>query len=142
MSNANKKRGGIGGFWDNFGPEQPSPRPDETAPTARQPGTIKRDTSARPRRQATTTQPQVEPQPVPEPSITTPVPQQRGRGRPRNDEPKARTTVNMSPKSWRLLEALRYRARMQGQRSTTYANLLDKAIALLAEERGITLDDE
>ena len=138
MSNANKKRGGIGGFWDNFAPEQPESPADEVQPTTRQERTQQRKTSERPRQQ-TTPLPQTAPPAPLAPEPTTP---QRGRGRPRNEEPKARTTVNMSPRSWRLLEALRYRARMQGRRNTTYADLLDEAIALLAKQRNVTLEDE
>ena len=137
MSNVNKKRGGIGSFWDNFAPEQPEAPADEVQPTRRQERAQPRTTPARPRQQ-TTPLPQTAPPAPLAPEPTTP---QRGPGRPRNEEPKARTTVNMSPRSWRLLEALRYRARMQGHRSTTYADLLDEAIALLAEQRKITLDE-
>lgn len=114
MSNAGKKRSGLGNFWDTVAPEQeqvdqapiapPRPNPVEARPSA--------DTSP-----------------------------PRGRGRPRSEEPKARTTVNMSPQSWRLLEALRYRARMEGQRNATYAHLLDEAIALLAEQRGVIAEE-
>ncbi len=141
MRNTNKKRGGIGGFWDTMAPEQPPapanevPPTDEAAPT--NDPTPVRQTPARPRRQMAPPTPA----PATAPSPSAPAAPPRGPGRPRNEEPKARTTVNMSPRSWRLLEALRYRARMQGQRSTTYADLLDEAIALLAEQRNITLDE-
>jgi hypothetical protein len=132
MSNANKKRGGIGGFWDTLAPEQLAPPADDTSRTDDQTPAQQRQPSTR-RRQQT---PPVAPLPV-----TLPEPK-RGPGRPRNEEPKARTTVNMSPRSWRLLEALRYRARMQGRRNTTYADLLDEAITLLADQRNVTLEDE
>ncbi len=137
MSNANKKRSGIGGFWDTLAPEQPEVPANEVQPTTGQERTQQRKTPARPQQQ-TIPPPQTAP---PAPLAPEPATSQRGRGRPRNEEPKARTTVNMSPRSWRLLEALRYRARMQGHRSTTYADLLDEAIALLAEQRKITLDE-
>lgn len=138
MSNANKKRGGIGGLWDRIAPEEPEAKAPEELPITRQERTQQRKTPARSRQQ-TPPLPQTAPL---APSAPEPAAPQRGRGRPRNEEPKARTTVNMSPRSWRLLEALRYRARMQGRRSTTYADLLDEAIALLAEQRNVTLEDE
>jgi len=36
---------------------------------------------------------------------------------------------------------MRYQARMRGQRNATYVNLLDEAIALLAEQRGVVIEE-
>ena len=136
MSNAPKKRRGIGDFWDTVAPpaeelqtaptEAPPPetelvRETASAPDERlRPGTARADTSrADTSRRAEGTR----------------------RGRPPTGVSKERMTVNLNPRSLQILESLRYQARMKGQRSATFSELLDEAVALLAKHHKLKLDE-
>ena len=133
MSSPGKKRGGIGNFWDAVAPpaeeiEPPAPEPP-AAPAAGtpepEPAVAERTPSRAPSR------PRGEERDAP--------PAPRGRGRPPKGVVKERMTVNLDPRSLQILESLRYQARMRGQRSATFSELLDEAVALLAKHHNLKL---
>ena len=131
MSNASKKRGGIANFWDTVAPpaeevpapgaEPPSPPETPSAPPE-QPAAGEPKPSRSGQRQAEAVAP-------------------RPRGRPPTGVIKERMTVNLSPRSLQILESLRYRARMKGQRGATFSELLDEAVALLAKHYKLKLEE-
>ena len=134
MSDQSKKRGtrkGIAGMWDSLAP--PPPLPATELPPREPPA----DESAAPQTGGSDADEHAVVKDVLEPASNT----IRPRGRPPLAEPKARTTINVSPRTLQLLETMRYQARMRGQRSATYSDLLDEAVEVLAQQRNITLPD-
>lgn len=121
MSDA-KKRSGIGQFWDAVAP------PAEAAPTPESSSSPAEPTeAARPTSRAARAVPAEAP---PKP-----------RGRHGTGIPKERMTVNLSAQSLRVLEELRYLARKNGRRSATFSDLIDEAVALLAKQYKLKIED-
>jgi len=140
MSNASKKRGGIGGFWDAVAPPAETvdadaraaePAPPQTPSTP--PAVADPEQAAGAGKETVRQADRLSPPPV-----STP----RGRGRPPSSVPKERMTVNLSSRSLQILESLRYQARMNGRRNATFSDLLDEAVELLAKRHKLPLSDE
>ncbi len=135
MSSASKKRGGIGEFWDTVAPPVEDVRPPAPEP-APPPAPVSKEVPAE-----AGTPTQERPPGRSSPRAPSPAAPARPRGRPPTGVPKERVTVNLSPRSLQILESLRYQARMSGQRSATFSELLDEAVALLAKHYKLQLKD-
>lgn len=126
MTNTRRKKSGIEAMWDSIGP------PTELA-SSEAPPTQEHETDS------TTDELEVD---IKDVTTSTADASNRAPGRPRQNAERKRTSLLLSVDSWELLDKIRYESRRKEHRATTYTELIEEAIALLATSRSISLDED